>query len=275
MIMLFITYFTQFGSCYLDKIDYKNINFELIPLLEEVKEFLPVAMILKVVEQYTDNYREMEIELESCFLNLTNKTHFVDELEFDIQQRKCLSDFFNFFSLFQILRNIMFQFFGENCPKEFIETCKDFLMRFEKISSRVEKQDAKFANFFVKSDHHYKRLEENFALLKPESIQRVVMNSILIINKENFYQQVTDVLNITEENVILDEAGEEPADHIKEVEKTVGNIESFFEDLPGIREDPLQHPEKYLLKFSDLQPIEDMKVLFRNEDNTSSVTAKS
>lgn len=256
-----------------DKIDYKDINFELVELLEEVKSFIPVAMMLNTIEHYTLNYRELEIELESCFLNLTSKTHFENLEEFNIQQQKCLGDFFNFFSLFQILRNLMFQFFGENCPIEFIDTCKDFLERFEALAQRIEEQDHKFAKFLVTSDQHYKRLEENFTILKPETIHRVVMNSILTINKENFYQQLNDVLEITDQNALMDDIGGEHVDEIKIVDKKVENLQTLFEDAPAIREDPILHPSKYLLKFGNTKPIEDLKIIFKNEENESSLVS--
>lgn len=258
-------------SCFDDKVNYKNINFDLISLLEEIKEFLPVSMLLKTIEQYSINSREMEIELEACYLNLTSKTHFIDQEEFDVQQKKCMSDFFNFYSLFQILRNILFQFFGENCPEEFIENCKDFLERFEEISERIEEQDSLFVDFLVKSDETYKRLEENFTQLKPETVHRVVMNSILNINKENFYQQLNDVLEITDQNTLMDEIGEDHVDEIKTVEKQVDSLEIFFEEVPTVFEDPMQHPSKYLLKFGDVQPFDDLKIVFKNEENASTI----
>ena len=243
----------------------------MVTLLDEMKEFLPVSMLIKTIEQYSVNSREMEIELESCYLNLTSKTHFIDKEEFDVQQRKCISDFFNFYSLFQILRNLVFQFFGENCPEEFIDTCKDFLERFEDLSERIEEQDSKFVDFLVKTDEHYKRLEENFTMLKPETVHRVVMNSILNLNKENFYQQLNDVLEITDQNTLMDEIEEDHVEEIKTVEKTVNNLEIFFEEVPTVLEDPMQHPSKYLLKFGDVQPMEDLKIVFKNEENASSL----
>lgn len=255
--------------CFDDKVTYKNINFDLLTLLDEMKEFLPVAMLLKTIEQYAINSREMEIELEACYLNLTSKTHFHDEEEFDVQQRKCIGDFFNFYSLFQILRNIVFQFFGENCPLEFIETCKDFLERFEAHSEQIEEQDAKFVDFLVETDVHYKRLEENFTQLKPDTVHRVVMNSILNINKENFYQQLNDVLEITDQNTLMDELGEDHVDEIKTVEKQVDSLEIFFEEVPTVLEDPIQHPSKFLLKFGDAIPLEDFKIVFKNEENST------
>lgn len=260
-----------FINCFDDKIHYKNINFDMVTLLDEMKEFLPVSMLIKTIEQYSVNSREMEIELESCYLNLTSKTHFIDKEEFDVQQRKCISDFFNFYSLFQILRNLVFQFFGENCPEEFIDTCKDFLERFEDLSERIEEQDSKFVDFLVKTDEHYKRLEENFTMLKPETVHRVVMNSILNLNKENFYQQLNDVLEITDQNTLMDEIEEDHVEEIKTVEKTVNNLEIFFEEVPTVLEDPMQHPSKYLLKFGDVQPMEDLKIVFKNEENASSL----
>lgn len=256
-------------TCFRDKIDYKDINFELINLLEEVKEFLPVSMLIKTIEEFSINSREMEIELESCFLNLTSKTHFIDADEFDVLQRKCLSDFFNFYSLFQILRNIMFQFFGENCPEEFLDTCKDYLTRFEDLADRVEQQDQNFCEFIVATDEQYKRLEENFSLLKPDTVHRVVMNSILNINKENFYQQLNDVLQLSDQNSLMDDIGEEHADEINVVAKNVNQIDAFFDNKPGIREDPMLHPQRFLLKFGNTEPIEDLKIVFKNEENDS------
>ena len=259
-------------NCFDDKLEYKNINFELVSLLEEMKEFLPVAFLMKTIEQYSINSREMEIELEACYLNLTSKTHFVDEEEFDVQQRKCLSDFFNFYSLFQILRNIVFQFFGENCPIEFVDTCKDFLERFESFSERIEEQDSKFVDFLIETDEIYKRFEENFTQLKPDTVHRVVMNSILNINKENFYQQLNDVLEITDQNTLMDEIEQEHVDEIKTVEKKVESLELFFEEVPTVLEDPLQHPSKYLLKFGDVEPLADLKIVFKNEENSTTLT---
>ena len=267
-ILLLITLLTP-TICFRDKIDYKDINFELINLLDEVKEFLPVSMLIKTIEDFALNSREMEIELESCYLNITAKTHFLDKEEFDVLQRKCLADFFNFFSLFQILRNIMYQFFGANCPEEFLDTCKDFLTRFEDLAERVEQQDQAFCEFIVATDEQYKRLEENFSLLKPDTVHRVVMNSILNINKENFYQQLNDVLQISDQNSLMDELGEEHVDEINIVDKDVSQIDVFFDNKPGIRSDPMMHPSKYLLKFGDREPIEDLKIVFKNEENDS------
>ena len=263
----------SFSFCFDDKVEYKNINFELVSLLDEMKEFLPVSLLMKTIEHYTINSREMEIELESCYLNLTSKTHFIDQDEFDVQQRKCLSDFFNFYSLFQILRNIVFQFFGENCPLEFVETCKDFLERFEGFSERIEEQDGKYVDFLVDSDELYKRLEENFTQLKPDTVHRVVMNSILNINKENFYQQLNDVLEITDQNTLMDDIGQDHVDEIKTVKKAVDSIELFFEEVPTVIEDPMQHPSKYLLKFADVEPLQDLKIVFKNEENSTSLVS--
>ena len=58
----------------------------------------------------------------------------------------------------------------------------DFLERFEGFSERIEEQDGKYVDFLVDSDELYKRLEENFTQLKPDTVHRVVMNSILNIN---------------------------------------------------------------------------------------------
>lgn len=39
----------------------------------------------------------------------------------------------------------------------------------------------------IKTDEKMEQLGENFNSVKPDNIKRVVMNSILVINKENFY----------------------------------------------------------------------------------------
>ena len=99
------------------------------------------------------------------------------------------------------------------------------------------------------------------------------MNSILAINKENFYQQLNDVLEITDQNTLLDDAGEPHNDIIKTVEKKVESLEIFFTTKPGIRDDPMQNPGKYMLKVGNLDPMEDMKIVFKNEDNETSLLA--
>ena len=51
-------------------------NFKLARLLDEMKKFMPVSLLLNSIEQYLINSKELSYELESCFLNLHGDVHF-------------------------------------------------------------------------------------------------------------------------------------------------------------------------------------------------------
>jgi len=61
--------------------------------------------------------------------------------------------------------------------------------------NRIEKSNDDFVQMLIDTDKSMEQLGKNFNAVKPENIKRVIMNSILILNKENFYSQLNQVLN--------------------------------------------------------------------------------
>ncbi len=162
--------------------------------LEKVKDYLPVPLILNSIEQYLINSEELTYDLESCYLNLKGDVHFNYKEEFKIHQKECLNNLFNFFSLYNIISNVIEKFFIENCPLVFSDSCTNVLKEFNEINSKIKLDLQTFVEFLIESDAEMKSLEINLTSIKTSSIKRIVMNSILTLNKENFYSQINDVL---------------------------------------------------------------------------------
>ena len=86
-----------------------------------------------------------------------------------------------------IIKDILSKFFVENCLEELTSVCKDFLDEMESILDGITNCNEDFIEMLIETDSKMGSLSKNFNSIKPENIKRVVMNSIIILNKENFY----------------------------------------------------------------------------------------
>lgn len=127
----------------------------------------------------------------------------------------------------------------------------------------------------IETDNTMKTLSKNFNSIKLDNIKRVVMNSILILNKENFYSQLNQALEKKKEDLIMqavkesEETEEEDPDlEHKEIKRYNGNTylyENNFQD------DPFLNPDHYFLRTEVYHPLEDLHIVFRSEENDSSL----
>ena len=109
----------------------------------------------------------------------------------------------DFYSQFIILKDIVSKFVVEDCPEELSETCKEYTKIMEHNVQRVDECNEKFITMLIETDKKMESLSKNFSSIKPDNIRRVVMNSILILNKENFYTQLNSVLEKKNDELIL------------------------------------------------------------------------
>lgn len=245
-----------------------DTNFILINYLEEIRDYLPVSLMLNSVEQYLINSKELTYEIEACYLNLNGDVHFDDPENFTLHQRLCLNNFLNYYSLFKIINSVVIKFFAETCPEELLQDCHGFLEHFGEIKVQIMAVVENFVTFLIESDKKMKTLDKNFADLKADNIQRVVMNSILILNKENFYSQLNDVLEEKNEEIALDElGGGQGASKPKRKVEPVGG----YQFKQGLRDDPFQNPDRYFLCEDDKEKLEDLHIVFRSEENASNL----
>lgn len=138
----------------------------------------------------------MSYELESCFLNLHGDVHFGLKDDFIIHQKSCLNNFLNFYSFYQILKQMVTRFFADTCPDEQMNNCGSFLEKFKDHEVELDTLVDEFVTMLIETDKEMDTLEKTFNKIKPANVKRVVMNTILILNKENFYTQLDEVLNI-------------------------------------------------------------------------------
>lgn len=126
----------------------------------------------------------------------------------------------------------------------------------------------------IETDKTMEQLGKNFNSVKPENIKRVVMNSILILNKENFYTQLNQVLDKKQEDIALAKVEidtelpeeEEEINEVREVKRLDGS--SYFYQ-GGMKDDPFLNPEHYFLKSENFVPLDDLHIVFRSEQNKS------
>lgn len=266
--ILFLTLLTTNITAFRSQSGFIDVNFTLKNFLERIRDYLPVSLMLNSVEQYLINSKELTYEIEACYLNLNGDVHFNEIENFSLHQRLCLNNFLNYYSLFRILNSVVLKFFAETCPEELIEDCHGFLTEFVKIKEGIKRTVDEFVIFLIESDKTMKTLDKNFVDLKSDNIQRVVMNSILILNKENFYSQLNDVLEEKNEDIALEELEGNKAPPKK---KKKLDVLGGYEFKQGLRDDPFQNPDRYFLCEEDKEKLEDLHIVFRSEDNASNL----
>lgn len=261
-----------FSSCngYKSTTGFIDLNIKLKRVLSDIRAFLPVNMIMTAIDGYLLNSEEFSYDLEACYLNLQGSMNISNKQDFKIHQKECVNNFLNYYSVFEIIKTIMTKFFYESCPEELENVCEERIEKFFTLSKKVDKAIEEFSKNLIEMDEKTKSLHEVFAEIKPTNINRVVLNSILVINQENFYTQLNDVLETKVAELTHEEVtGEKP--ETQNVKKEVKpNPNAFIADT-GLKDDPFQNPDRYFLPDKNPELLEDLHIVFRTDNNTSSI----
>jgi len=245
-----------------------DLNIELNKILRRVKAFLPVNMLTKAIEQYMDDARELSYELEGCLINLRATFYFEEKNDFSAHQKVCLNSYFNYFAHFEILRSMLYKFLSDTCPDELIDTCKEISTGFDDVIMRIEAKVYDFMNMILSTDKKFESLSPIISKVKLETITNVVMNSILVINQESFYNQLQQVLDSKEEQVALEElTGDKPV--LATAKRNIKKLDLAYSIENKLRDDPFQNPDRYLLPSGNKPRLSDLHFVFKNDDNTS------
>lgn len=239
-----------------------DINLELNKQLNVMKNFLPINLLINAIEQYQLNTKELAFKLEACSMNLRGAQHFLEKDDFKEHQKFCLTDFFEFFSIFEVMRSMVFKFFSDTCPDELIDRCTPLIETFDITAQKIEELVYSFMNMLLKTDEKMETLDPLMAEMKAMSVETVVMKSLSAINQESFYNQLNEILQSKNEEIALEEIsqGTGPV-------KTINKVNQIFTVSNSIQDDPVQNPDKYLLENPQKMKIKNLYVVFNNEDN--------
>ena len=245
----------------------REIHGRLRLLLLSLRSTVPAGVLLKSTTEFLHLSGELESDLEACWLNLRGSLNFAEKGPFEAHQRSCLNSLLNYFSLFEILRSVVSKFLINTCPEELIHYCEPTMSRFKELASEVEAAVKKIVEALIVSDESFKSLEVSMAELQNDHIKRVVMNSILILNKENFYAQLDQILKTENEGISaseIDLAPEKPPT----VSKSTLASHAKFEASPML-DDPFLNPDKFLLLPEPKEKLSDLHLVFTSEDSSS------
>jgi hypothetical protein len=266
--ILILTAIAGFSISFRSQTGFINLNIELNKILRRVKSFLPVNMLTKAIEQYMDDARELSYELEGCLVNLRATLYFEEKTDFSAHQRICLNSYFNYFAHFEILRSMLYKFLSDTCPDELIDTCHEISSGFNDVVGRIEEKVKDFMNMLLLTDQKFESLSPIISKVKLETISNVVMNSILVINQESFYNQLQQVLDSKEEQVALEElTGDKPV--LSSTKRNIKKLDLAYSVDNKLRDDPFQNPDRYLLSTGTKPRLTDLHLVFKNDDNTS------
>ena len=235
--------------------------------LEDIKNFLPVNMVMTAVDEYLSHGEEFAYDLEACYINLRGSLNLKEKEDFIDHQKVCLNNFLNFFSIFEIIKAIVTKFFTESCPDDLEQTCTDKAEKFFTLAQEIDKTAKEFSTELINLDKNVKELKTTFSELKPENVKRVVMNAILVINKENFYTQLNDVLDSKDQELAAEEVSGEKPELQSTPKKSVKATGFVFEG--GIKDDPFQNPDRYFLTDKKKRTPEDLHIIFTTDSNAS------
>ena len=243
-------------------------NIKLRRALEDIKNFLPVNMVMTAIDEYLSHGEEFAYDLEACYINLRGSLNLQEKEDFIDHQKVCLNNFLNFYSVFEIIKAIVTKFFVESCPDDLEQTCNDKAEKFFKLSKEIDETVKHFSEELVNLDKDVKELKATFSELKSENVKRVVMNAILVINKENFYTQLNDVLDNKDQELAAEEvSGERP-----ELQSSPKKSGGFIFD-GGIKDDPFQNPDRYFLIDKKKKTPEDLHIIFTTDSNESDLVS--
>ena len=245
---------------------FTSYNLRLRRVLGDIRELLPVNMIMTSMEEYLNHAEEFTYDLESCYINLKGSLNLHEKEDFVEHQKVCLNNFLNFFSIFEIIKAIVNKFFIESCPDDLADLCEEKAKDFFDLAEKIDLSLVDFAKELVHLDSSVKQLKDTFSELKPDNVKRVVMNAILVINKENFYTQLNDVLDSKDEELAAEEvSGDKPELQVGKKVKSSRNY--VFEG--GLKDDPFQNPDRYFLSEPGARPLEDLHIIFTTDSNDS------
>ena len=243
-------------------------NIVLNKILRKIKSFLPVNMLTKAIEQYMDDSKELSYELEGCLINLRATLFFDEKTDFADHQKLCLNNYFSYFAHFQILRSMIYKFLSDTCPDELLETCGDMSSQFHDIVGKIEEKIYTFMNMLLSTNEKFESLSPLISSVKSDAIHNVVMNSILVINQESFYNQLQQVLESKEEQIALEElTGDKPI--LSTTKKNVKKLDLAYSMENKLRDDPFQNPDRYLLPSGTRPNLNDLHLVFNSDDNES------
>lgn len=80
--MLILTLFLNVYFSYRSNTLFIETNRDLLRLLNDLKNYLPVELLLNTIEHYESNSKELTYEMESCFVNLHGTVHFDEKEEY-------------------------------------------------------------------------------------------------------------------------------------------------------------------------------------------------
>ena len=258
---VFLTLIPLFTHSFRSQTGFIDVNLELNQELNSMKDFLPINLLINAIEQYQLNTKELAFKLEACSMNLKGAQHFLEKDDFKDHQKVCLGDFFEFFSIFEVMRSMVFKFFSDTCPDELIDKCTPLIEKFDTTAQKIEELIYEFMNMLLKTDLKMNTLDPLMSEMRAISVETVVMKSLSAINQESFYNQLNEILQSKNEEIALEEIsqGEGPV-------KTVKKVNEIFTVVNSIKDDPVQNPDKYLLENPDKMKIKNLYVVFNNED---------
>ena len=129
--LILLTVILNLHICFRSQTGFININYDLNRKLNNMKAFLPISLMVNAIDQYQTSTKELSYQLEACFLNLRAKLNFMERDKFQVQQRNCLNSYFEYFSVFEIMRSMVYKFFSDTCPNELVDTCTEFIEDFD------------------------------------------------------------------------------------------------------------------------------------------------
>lgn len=255
------------GSAFRSQTGFIDLNSDLNVILEELRHFLPINLLINAIEQYQVNTQELSYELEACFLNLHGAVNFADKESFAEFQKDCVTSYFEFFSFFEVMRSMVFKFFSDTCPEELIETCTGLIERFDVVAQKIEDHVYQFMTFLLDSDKTMQTLDPLLPSIRAQAVETVVMKSLSAINQESFYNQLNEILQSRNEEIALETIAEDAKP--KAMRKP---LDTF--GLNSIQDDPIQNPDRYLLEGVPKPVLKDQYIVSDGEHEEEGVLEK-
>lgn len=232
-----------------------DLNSDINVVLNDMRHFLPINLLINSIEQYQVNTRELAYQLEACFMNLKGAVNFNEKEGFQEFQKDCIKSYFEFFSFFEVMRSMVFKFFSDTCPDELIDTCTVFIDRFDVPSQKIEEHVYQFMTFLLTTDKTMETLDPLLPNLKAQAVETVVMKSLSAINQESFYNQLNDILQSKNEEIALESMTDDSQPKVMKKAPT----DSF--GLNSIHDDPIQNPDRYLLENPGKPPLKNQYIV--------------
>lgn len=251
-----------------------DINYQLNEILDRMKQFLPISLMINAIEQYQTNTKELAFELEACYLNLKGTIFFEQKDDFIEHQKICLANYLEFFSIFEIMRSMVFKFFSDTCPDELVETCTNFIEEFDIQAQLIEDKIYSFMNMLLSTDVKMETMDPLLSEAKANGVETVVMKSLTTINQESFYNQLNEVLQKQNERTVLDQPSLGPKkneDDNEDEDSVLTPIRMQYTVPNTIQDDPIQNPDHYLLEDPDKESMSNQYIVFNSEDDDNTI----